>query len=185
MVMRIKCALWRQVSHNYSEAHRSLCPSFSDRFTCKLCLLRVILIFSQVWVPDWCCILHVGPYNGYSWWKVCCSTFWQNWRYNRPKILFAFIHTPSICFDQDRSDVSNRPKYSESFQHLPKDGYNWRVIHPVLLEWDQHKLAFGKVEKHAVTIYGSCWLTQTKQSSLVGSPTDNLIVGGAHVKMPI
>ena len=111
MVMRIKCALWRQVSHNYSEAHRSLCPSFSDRFTCKLCLLRVILIFSQVWVPDWCCILHVGPYNGYSWWKVCCSTFWQNWRYNRPKILFAFIHTPSICFDQDRSDVSKRPKY--------------------------------------------------------------------------
>ena len=31
--------------------------------------------------------------------------------YNRPKIFFALVHTPSICFDQDRSNVSNRPKY--------------------------------------------------------------------------
>ena len=31
--------------------------------------------------------------------------------YNRPKIVFALMHTPLICLDQDRSDVNNSPKY--------------------------------------------------------------------------
>ena len=31
-----------------------------------------------------------------------------------------------------------------------------------------------------VTSHGSCWSMWTKQTSLVGSPTDNLIVGGAQ-----
>ena len=26
---------------------------------------QVNLDLFQVWVPDWCCKLHVGPYNGY------------------------------------------------------------------------------------------------------------------------
>ena len=32
-------------------------------------------------------------------------------KYNRPKIFFALVHIPSICFVQDKSDESNRPKY--------------------------------------------------------------------------
>jgi len=31
--------------------------------------------------------------------------------YNRPKIFFALVHTPSIYLDQDRSDVNNSARY--------------------------------------------------------------------------
>ena len=52
-------------------------------------------------------------------------------------MFFVLVHIPSICFVQDKSDESNRPKYlktyRDSFQRLAIDGYSGRVVHPVML----------------------------------------------------